>query len=167
MNLCFMGSTAQYINFTPHLPHTFSWAALLDASETPTGRGLPERYTVRGPVEIPTAIGEVCSRLALPAHAKVSNLYMYLRRSEATLKTETRNQSVNLVRATEVAHEFGISRVTLWRWERDGLLPRAHRINNQKYFPRTALDALKSAAAKPEGAKADQAFSIENRSRSR
>ncbi|MEM6483413.1 MAG: helix-turn-helix domain-containing protein [Pseudomonadota bacterium] len=71
------------------------------------------------------------------------------------MKSSARDQNVNLVRATQVAHEFGISRVTLWRWERDGLLPRAHRINNQKYFPRTALDALKVAAAKPGGAKAN------------
>jgi predicted DNA-binding transcriptional regulator AlpA len=59
--------------------------------------------------------------------------------------------SDNLVRATRVAQEFGISRVTLWRWERDGLLPPAYRINNRKYYPRTALDALKHAAAKPGG----------------
>jgi predicted DNA-binding transcriptional regulator AlpA len=59
----------------------------------------------------------------------------------------------NLVRATEVAEEFGISRVTLWRWERDGLLPRAHRINNRKYYSRIALEELKAAAAKPGGAR--------------
>lgn len=59
----------------------------------------------------------------------------------------------NLVRATVVAEEFGISRVTLWRWERDGLLPRAHRINNRKYYSRIALDELKTAAAKPGGAR--------------
>lgn len=64
-----------------------------------------------------------------------------------------KKQADNLVRATEVAQEFGISRVTLWRWERDGLLPRAHRINNRKYYSRTALDQLKMAAAKPEGAR--------------
>lgn len=64
-----------------------------------------------------------------------------------------------LIPSVQVRREFGISRTTLWRWERDGILPRAHRIRNQRYFPRSALDALRAAAAKPggvdvEGAKA-------------
>ena len=56
-----------------------------------------------------------------------------------------------LVPATTVANEFGVSRVTLWRWERDGILPRAHRINNQKYYQRAELESLKASAAKPGG----------------
>ncbi len=57
----------------------------------------------------------------------------------------------SLIRAAIVANEFGVSRVTLWRWERDGLLPRAHRINNQKYYPRAAVETLKTSAARPGG----------------
>jgi len=68
-------------------------------------------------------------------------------------QVKPKKRAENLVRATEVAQEFGISRVTLWRWERDGLLPRAHRINNRKYYSRIALDDLKTAAAKPGGAR--------------
>lgn len=60
----------------------------------------------------------------------------------------------NLIRAAIAADEFGISRVTLWRWERDGILPRAHRINNQKYYPRTVLESLKASAARPGGVRA-------------
>lgn len=67
------------------------------------------------------------------------------------------NHADTLIRATRVAQEFGVSRVTLWRWERDGLLPRAHRINNQKYFPRAALDAIRTAAAKPGGVRSGEA----------
>ncbi|GEM_PF-1550530 len=63
----------------------------------------------------------------------------------------------NLVRAAMVADEFGVSRVTLWRWERDGILPRAHRINNQKYYLRTAIEMLKTSAAKPGGIRAPSA----------
>jgi predicted DNA-binding transcriptional regulator AlpA len=62
-----------------------------------------------------------------------------------------------LIPSAQVRREFGISRTTLWRWERDGILPRAHRIKNQRFFPRSALDALRAAAAKPGGVSVDQA----------
>lgn len=62
-----------------------------------------------------------------------------------------------LIPAPLVANEFGISRVTLWRWERDGILPRAHRINNQKYYPRAVLESLKTCAARPGGVRRKRA----------
>jgi len=43
--------------------------------------------------------------------------------------------SDNVIRAAMVANEFGVSRVTLWRWERDGPLPRVHRIKNTFLVP--------------------------------
>jgi len=76
---------------------------------------------------------------------------------EALQAVKKLERSDALVRATPVAQEFGISRVTLWRWERDGLLPPAYRINNRKYYPRTVLDALKHAAAKPGGTRSASA----------
>ncbi len=33
-----------------------------------------------------------------------------------------------IIRANELAERLGVSRVTLWRWERDGRLPRKWRI---------------------------------------
>jgi hypothetical protein len=39
--------------------------------------------------------------------------------------------------------EFDICDMTIWRWERDGLLPAATRINRRKYYPRSAVRRLK------------------------
>lgn len=103
---------------------------------------------------MPTVMGGVSGRLATAMHAKVSALNIVLHAGEAKVDVKIAVRNDKLVRANQVAQEFGISRVTLWRWERDGLLPRAHRINNQKYFPRTALDDLRTAAEKPGGTRA-------------
>jgi hypothetical protein len=50
----------------------------------------------------------------------------------------------NLIGTATVAQKFGISRVTLWRWERGGILPRAHRINNPKILSPCRVRILKS-----------------------
>lgn len=56
-----------------------------------------------------------------------------------------------LVPAREVSKELGKSSVTLWRMERDGILPRAHRIRGRKSWLRSEIDKLKADAATPGG----------------
>lgn len=53
-----------------------------------------------------------------------------------------------LVVSTAVRNELGgISDVTLWRWERDGLLPPARRLNGRKYWLKSEIEAVKNAAS--------------------
>lgn len=56
-----------------------------------------------------------------------------------------------LIPVPHICAEFGISRTTYWRWERDGVLPRSHKIKNRNYQPRSVLDELRIAAAQPGG----------------
>jgi predicted site-specific integrase-resolvase len=60
-----------------------------------------------------------------------------------------------LVPVAQICAEFGISRTTYWRWERDGILPRAHKIRNRNYQPRSVLDELRAEAARPGGVNAE------------
>lgn len=57
-----------------------------------------------------------------------------------------------LIPVPQVCAEFNISRTTYWRWERDGVLPRSHKINGRKHQPRSVLDKLRERAATAEGA---------------
>ncbi len=57
-----------------------------------------------------------------------------------------------LVASTDVRREFGnITDVTLWRWERDGVIPPALRIRGRKFWRRSTLERLKAEASKPGG----------------
>lgn len=53
-----------------------------------------------------------------------------------------------LLPAIEVRRELGdVSEVTLWRWEKWGVLPPAVRIRSRKYWRKSVVEALKSQAA--------------------
>ena len=52
-----------------------------------------------------------------------------------------------LVPASQVCEEFGISKVTLWRWGKAGVLPHPHVIMGRKYYLRSALDKLRADAS--------------------
>jgi len=48
-----------------------------------------------------------------------------------------------LINSAEVRRVFGdISHTTLWRWERDNVLPQPTRIRNRKYWRRSEIIAL-------------------------
>lgn len=52
-----------------------------------------------------------------------------------------------LITATEARKECGdVSGVTFWRWERDGVIPPAIRINKRKYWPRSVIQRVKTGA---------------------
>jgi predicted DNA-binding transcriptional regulator AlpA len=68
-----------------------------------------------------------------------------------------------VVRPGELAERLGVSRVTLWRWERKGLLPPKHRVGPNvvgwlvseidEWFARTTGDSAEHAASlEPEKA---------------
>lgn len=60
--------------------------------------------------------------------------------------------SAPLLSASQVReHLGGISGVTLWRWERDGIMPPAMRIGGRKYWPVSAVDELLYRAMQPGG----------------
>ena len=49
-----------------------------------------------------------------------------------------------LITARRFRQECGdVSNVTLWRWERDGVIPPATRINNRKYWLRSVAQKIK------------------------
>ena len=50
----------------------------------------------------------------------------------------------HLMPAREFRRELGdVSGVTLWRWERDGVIPPAVRIKNRKYWLRSVAQKIK------------------------
>ena len=59
---------------------------------------------------------------------------------------EIQQDSDPLITAGEFRRECGgISQVTYWRWERDGVIAKSIRINNRKYQPRSALRKIQGA----------------------
>jgi len=63
------------------------------------------------------------------------------------MRNSQENQT-RLIPAAHVRQELGgVSSITLWRWERDGLLPPARRLNGRKYWLRSEVDAVKDGAS--------------------
>lgn len=54
-----------------------------------------------------------------------------------------------LVRKSTLAKELGASTVTLWRWERDGKLPKSIKIGGITGHPRSVIDAWKKEQGWP------------------
>lgn len=53
-----------------------------------------------------------------------------------------------LVSAVDARKEMGNpSPVTFWRWERDGILPPARRINGRKFWRRSEIEKVKAGEA--------------------
>ena len=53
-----------------------------------------------------------------------------------------------LIPAVKVRLELGgISDVTLWRWEKNGVIPPAVKINKRKYWRSSVIQGLKGPAA--------------------
>ena len=46
-------------------------------------------------------------------------------------KTNSFNQSNRIISITELSKLLGKSRVSIWRWERDGILPKSLKIKNK------------------------------------
>lgn len=57
-----------------------------------------------------------------------------------------------LITASAARAELGnVSESTIWRWERDGILPLAKRINKRKFWLRSEIAELKRRASAPGG----------------
>jgi predicted DNA-binding transcriptional regulator AlpA len=53
--------------------------------------------------------------------------------------------------ATEIAAVIGVSRVTLWRWRTDRLIPQGHRMRGRKVvFSEADLEAIRQYAMRVE-----------------
>lgn len=48
------------------------------------------------------------------------------------MKDQNSNYPQAVKRTRDLCSEFGVSPVTIWRWERDGVLPKSKKINRQK-----------------------------------
>lgn len=56
-----------------------------------------------------------------------------------------------IVRTNELAERLGISRITLWRWEREGLIPRKRQIGpNVVGWLASEIDAWWASRSPPE-----------------
>jgi predicted DNA-binding transcriptional regulator AlpA len=58
-------------------------------------------------------------------------------------------------RTADLIARWGVSRTTLWAWERDGLLPRGVRLGpNVKLWPARAIEAFERSRVAANGATA-------------
>lgn len=48
------------------------------------------------------------------------------------MKNQSSTFPQTVKRTRDLCQEFGVTPVTLWRWERDGILPKSQKINGQK-----------------------------------
>lgn len=57
------------------------------------------------------------------------------------------NESDPLIPASKVRKDLGdVSDVTLWRWEKSGVIPPPVRINDRKYWRQSVVQKIKGAA---------------------
>lgn len=52
-------------------------------------------------------------------------------------------KSVRMLPARAVRDRFGISAMTLFRWEKKGILPAPQKINGRNYWPEPAIEAVR------------------------
>ena len=74
-------------------------------------------------------------------------------RSKGTtaMSTATRNAPPPTVSADEIARALGVHVSTVWRWGRDGQLPKPIRIGNTIRWPRRVLDEMIQGPAERDG----------------
>lgn len=57
------------------------------------------------------------------------------------------DKPVRMLPAREVRDRFGVSAMTIHRWEKRGILPRPTKINGRNYWPEPAIAAIATGAA--------------------
>lgn len=67
-----------------------------------------------------------------------------------TTEREVKIRTKDLLTATRAAEYLGVSRMTLWRWVRDGKI-RPVEFDNQRFFHISELRTLKEAKQKEGG----------------
>ena len=67
-----------------------------------------------------------------------------------TTEREVRIRTTDLLTATRAAEYLGVSRMTLWRWVRDGKI-RPIEFDNQRFFHISELRTLKEAKQQEGG----------------